>query len=104
MEGPTSFPRLSDDHREEVAHDTFYQTWTFHAYSDEAEFNICWDASGLPDDLNAIISQGGTSLDMREQSCFGDAFSTGVEYSFIIYIGGQLETIIATADVETGFI
>jgi hypothetical protein len=101
IEGTSSFPRLSEDYREEVAHDVFYQTWTFHAYSDEAEFDICWDASGLPDDLNAIISQvspsGGSSLDMLSQSCFSSAFSTGVEYSFIIYIGGQLETITATA-------
>ena len=101
IEGTGSFPRLSEDYREEVAHDTFYQTWIFHAYSDEAEFSICWDASGLPDDLNAIISQanpsGGSSLDMRSQSCFGGASSTEVEYSFIIHIGGQLETITATA-------
>gem|GEM_PF-3041294 len=90
IEGIGTFPRLSKDYREEVAHDSFSQTWTFVAYSDEAEFNINWDASNLPDDLNATITQvdpSGPSLDIHTESGFTDPFSTGVEYSFTIHIG-----------------
>jgi Leucine-rich repeat (LRR) protein len=105
IEGTGAFSRLSEDHREEVAHEDFDQTWTFLAYSDEAEFNICWDGSSLPEDLNATITQvepSGPSANMSAQSCFDDPFSTGVEYSFSIHISPPAAWNIVLTTTSTG--